>query len=298
MLPKRAALLYLVSSLSTYLATRPELPQNTCSASSPAIAEFRAVAQGDPHRQVTDKVNGTGRGVGHGNGKPDMIRHRYELMYGIFLMPLRNSPKPIRMLEIGLGCYMGYGPGASARLWRRLLPNADIWEAEFDGACVTKYAPVLEKMRTRPLVGSQRESKDLDAWVRAVGNDLDVVIDDGDHRSKANYLAFQALWPAIAPGGLYFIEDLMMNRKDAGPDVLQNGYTMIDVLMSWMDQLTVYRGPRYAPFGHHAQSAPNKEAAARAALFPLPDRAAFVFCQDTACVVGKESKGVLAGASH
>ena len=38
-----------------------------------------------------------------------------------------------KMLEIGLGCDMSYGPGASARMLREFLPDAEIWFAESDG---------------------------------------------------------------------------------------------------------------------------------------------------------------------
>ena len=63
----------------------------------------------------------------------------YEFMYGMFLLPLRALPSPPKVLEIGLGCTMGYGPGASAKTWRAVLPTADIWEAEYDAGCVAKY---------------------------------------------------------------------------------------------------------------------------------------------------------------
>ena len=46
--------------------------------------------------------------------------HTYETMYGLFLAPLQSQPR-VKMLEVGLGCDMTYGPGASASLWRRLL---------------------------------------------------------------------------------------------------------------------------------------------------------------------------------
>ena len=64
--------------------------------------------------------------------------HSYETMYGQFLYPLKFAAHTPRMLEIGLGCNMDYGPGASVQIWRQLLPHAELWEAEYDAACVEK----------------------------------------------------------------------------------------------------------------------------------------------------------------
>ena len=57
-------------------------------------------------------------------------------MYGIFLKPLRAFP--IKLFEIGLGCTMKYGAGASVRLWQSwfLHPEFDLWVAEYDKECV------------------------------------------------------------------------------------------------------------------------------------------------------------------
>ena len=41
--------------------------------------------------------------------------HSYETMYGTFVYPLKFAAHPPRILEIGLGCNMDYGPGASVK---------------------------------------------------------------------------------------------------------------------------------------------------------------------------------------
>ena len=44
------------------------------------------------------------------------------------------------MLEIGLGCDMSYGPGASYHLWKTILSEHDeLWEAEVDERCIEKF---------------------------------------------------------------------------------------------------------------------------------------------------------------
>jgi len=37
---------------------------------------------------------------------------------------------------------------------------------------------------------------------------LDVVVDDASHEMGKTIRSFELLWPAVAPGGLYFVEDL------------------------------------------------------------------------------------------
>ena len=89
---------------------------------SPAINRIIGTAHSRPPF-VTDKVT---------------PNHNYEVMYGMFLMPYEKMPN-VKMLEIGLGCGMGYGPGASAKLWRDLLPTAELWMADANEACVEQH---------------------------------------------------------------------------------------------------------------------------------------------------------------
>ena len=83
------------------------------------------------------------------------------------------------MLEIGLGCNMGYGPGASAKLWRTLLPNAKLWMAEYDGKCVRKHEAKLEADGIRTLEGDQGSPDVVRRWVEESGGHFDVIVDDG-----------------------------------------------------------------------------------------------------------------------
>lgn len=61
-------------------------------------------------KPVTDKI---------GYSKRD--RHCYYNMYGQFLLELAAHIPALKFLEIGLGCNMNYGPGASVNLWKTLL---------------------------------------------------------------------------------------------------------------------------------------------------------------------------------
>ena len=60
--------------------------------------------------------------------------HHYEMMYEKYLRKYVGTN--VSIMEIGLGCGMPYGAGASAYLWREYLgPRADIHFVEFDEKC-------------------------------------------------------------------------------------------------------------------------------------------------------------------
>ena len=208
----------------------------------------------------------------------------YELMYGIFLLPLRALGSRMRLLEIGLGCDMSYGPGASAILKRNLLPEAQMWEAELDGACVAKYKPALSRLRITPLVGDQGNQTTLGRWIEQIGGVLNVVIDDGAHTNAAILASFRALWPRLAPGGLYFFEDLNVGRM-ARWDSTHGDYVISDILQAWQEQLIVFRGWG----GRGASNAATQRSIEIRRKHPLPCGVKFLYCQDAACVLGKET---------
>jgi hypothetical protein len=62
--------------------------------------------------------------------------------------------------------------------------------------------------RTRVFIGSQTDTELLHRVVTAAGGALDVVIDDGGHRMEQHRVSLDYLFPFVAPGGLYAIEDL------------------------------------------------------------------------------------------
>jgi hypothetical protein len=70
-----------------------------------------------------------------------IFEHSYYTMYGMFLVPiqlsLHHTDIKMKMLEIGLGCGMSYGPGASVALWKNFFEGSvELWEAEFNKVCV------------------------------------------------------------------------------------------------------------------------------------------------------------------
>ncbi len=50
-------------------------------------------------------------------------------------------------------------------------------------------------------------------FVQKAGVEFDVIIDDGSHRPDHQQITLAALFPHLKPGGLYFVEDLLVNGQ-------------------------------------------------------------------------------------
>lgn len=191
--------------------------------------------------------------------------HTYEIMYGQYLLPYyRKNPK-MKMLEIGLGCDMSYGPGASVAIFKKLFPAAEIWEGEFNAKCVEKARKngMLDGINT--VTGDQNDVTVLDRWIEQSGGDFDVVIDDGGHTNCQIWTSFLKLWPTVKPGGLYFIEDMQVAKsdhyKDGSSALCAEGTNVPDKLKGFIDTM-IYDTNRRGDIK-------------------------FIFCQSEACVLGK-----------
>jgi hypothetical protein len=218
----------------------------------------------------------------------DKLQHGYEVMYGMFLGPKRKTN--FKFLEIGLGCTMKYGAGASLDLWRAFIPRADIWVAEYNVSCVEmcEREGTFERTGAHPLVGSQGNASDVGRWVFDSGGAFDVIVDDGGHFSSHILTSFSILWNSLLPGGLYFIEDISLTPRPYYDDT-KGKRIMIDVVYSWIDQLVVpdkVLAPELRPVNPACPSCPPNRVRDR-----VPPRMKFAFCQKDACVFGKCDDG-------
>jgi len=182
------------ASTTTTTSSSAESERSTLSSYDSTVAEEYFVQMAKTIEPVTDKVTD----------------HRYHRMYGQFLLPFYKKKPNMKFFEIGLGCDMSYGPGASSQLWKKLFPEAEIWEGEFDAACVEKVlndeSGALDGLNV--VTGDQGNVTVLDKWIQKSGGDFDVVIDDGGHNNCEILTTFHKFWPLLKPGGLYFLEDL------------------------------------------------------------------------------------------
>eukprot|EP00571_Detonula_confervacea_P016113 CAMPEP_0172310726 /NCGR_PEP_ID=MMETSP1058-20130122/12654_1 /TAXON_ID=83371 /ORGANISM="Detonula confervacea, Strain CCMP 353" /LENGTH=435 /DNA_ID=CAMNT_0013023657 /DNA_START=203 /DNA_END=1510 /DNA_ORIENTATION=- len=191
--------------------------------------------------------------------------HRYQIMYGQFLIPYYERKPHMKMLEIGLGCDMNYGPGASVALWRKLFPQTAKWEAEYGANCVEKSKERGDLDGLSVLVGDQGDIPTLDNWVHDSGGaNFDVVIDDGGHQQCQIWTTFLKLWPPLLPGGLYFIEDLQVSRhrkyQGHGNSLCKQGTNVVEMMKEMIDDLV-----------HQRQTDVQ-----------------FIFCQRDACMLRKK----------
>lgn len=144
-------------------------------------------------------------------GADKVTDHEYGHLYDSLLRRFRANPT-VKLLEIGLGCGMSYGPGRSATIWQRYFPQGDIWFAEFERQCADEWL-VQTTLPKKPymLYGDQANPQTLEEWItqtNALQQPFDIIIDDGGHTWRQKTNSFRGLWKALAPGGLYFLEDL------------------------------------------------------------------------------------------
>jgi hypothetical protein len=126
--------------------------------------------------------------------------HWYAQHYQQILSPIRR--KRLTVLEIGIG---GYGEprlgGGSLRMWRTWFPNAII-----HGIDIEDKSPHGER-RIHIHRGSQSDEKFLASVLEQSGTP-DLIIDDGSHLNEHVISTFKFLFPRLADGGFYVVEDI------------------------------------------------------------------------------------------
>ena len=198
--------------------------------------------------------------------------HGYHEMYGLFLLPLiqrkHRVKEKVKFFEIGLGCNFN---ASSVGLWKSLLNSRDeIWMAELSHRCIENYKASGQLDGINVVEGDQGEVGTIKEWAKIIGPNIDVIVDDGSHQNHAISNTFHGLWESLAPGGLYFVEDMVLlnhSYKD------KYGSFFLDYIASWNRQLALWGSFQ----GKESLDEP----------FPLPHRLKWVFCQAEACVFAK-----------
>lgn len=131
------------------------------------------------------------------------VRNKYpyshiytQQIYPKLLDPRRNEP--LKVLEVGI-CY-----GGALQAMRDYLPNATIigYDIEVHQLRIENYD------RIKIFQGSQDDPAKLKE-VSDLYGPFDVVIDDACHLFEPQLVTLNNIWPKVAPGGLYIIEDIM-----------------------------------------------------------------------------------------
>jgi hypothetical protein len=131
-------------------------------------------------------------------------RHFYSRVYDRLLSDRRFSMR--RLMEIGL-CR------GLAEKKQTETPSVTLWQTYFPfleviGVDLTDFS-VLNNERFKSFVCDQSKIDDLKrVSAKLEPGSFDVIIDDGSHASFDEQLTLRELFPLLAPGGWYFIEDL------------------------------------------------------------------------------------------
>lgn len=126
--------------------------------------------------------------------------HDYTPNYYRLFKHLKN--KPIKLLEIGVGGYQDVDRGGeSLEVWRDFFTKATIVGIDIQKKELDLGPRVLIEQ------GSQVDSGFLADLVRDHGP-FDIIIDDGSHRNEHVVQSFELLFPTLAKGGIYVVEDV------------------------------------------------------------------------------------------
>lgn len=126
--------------------------------------------------------------------------HRYTPHYERHLSHLKKER--FTLLEIGIGGYKrDQKGGASLRMWQAYFPKAQIFGLDIEDKSF------VDDERITTFRGSQTDEAVL-AEIVERADDLQVIIDDGSHVNEHIRRTFEILFPRLATGGVYAIEDM------------------------------------------------------------------------------------------
>ena len=133
--------------------------------------------------------------------------HGYTTFYARHLRKRRRSIRSV--LEIGVGGYEdpSFG-GHSLFMWRSYFPKATIYGVDIFHKHLAGAARIVT------LSADQSDVESLQRVLR-ICPQFDFIVDDGSHVTSHIVSSFEVLFPALAPGGLYAIEDLATAYDEA-----------------------------------------------------------------------------------
>ena len=129
--------------------------------------------------------------------------HAYCQYYDMILDPLRF--KQNNLLEIGID------KGDSLRMWKEYMPHSRVHGIDIRGGY--GYLEELGGIYTHIVDQSNKGELIVFASQFEEGY-FNVIVDDGSHESKDMILTFETLFPYLASGGYYIIEDLLCNYDE------------------------------------------------------------------------------------
>jgi hypothetical protein len=123
----------------------------------------------------------------------DYLRH-YEALFADF------RHQPIKVVEIGVA------GGRSLRMWKWFFTQAQLIGVDILPGC---RAHAQDRVKIE--IGSQDDPELLDRL--CADGPPSIVIDDGSHTTKHRIATFESLFPRLAPGGIYVVEDFTLHTS-------------------------------------------------------------------------------------
>lgn len=143
------------------------------------------------HQIATQSECRTDKQDAHHSFRGKSYLHHYDQHFA----PFRQ--RVVNLLEIGVA------KGNSLRLWRDYFPHGNIYGLDID-----PDAKTAEGDRICVFIGNQNDCEFLETVGNRFPNGLDIIIDDGSHLLPYLLTSFRCLWPRVAPGGYYVLEDM------------------------------------------------------------------------------------------
>lgn len=142
----------------------------------------------DRHRTLDEIARDTGT-------DKSSLYHDYTAIYASYFEPMRDAE--IRLVELGF-----YG-GASAQLWSRYFPQAELSFIDVDPGAAAVVLPPRASLAILDQADPAGPSWVLDRSPELI----DIIIDDASHLSSKTIASFHTWWPFLKNGGLYIVED-------------------------------------------------------------------------------------------
>jgi hypothetical protein len=138
------------------------------------------------------------------------IKHPFTPTYYELLKDKRNSIA--KVLEIGVGYremdyWRSYQTGAGLLMWRDFFSNAHIYGVDNDPRAMVKAH------RISTFMCDQTNKESLTNVINIIGTDIDLVIDDGSHKTKDQIFSCLTVMPLVNESTIYIIEDVSEPEK-------------------------------------------------------------------------------------
>lgn len=179
--------------------------------------------------EVEDKGQPSFYEIAIEKGTDKVTLHTYQDTYQRHLPAERG--RRLRLLELGLGCDVGYRAGASYYTWREYYPRAELYFIERDPACADRWRAEIGAGAT-VVEGDSGDAEFLARFLEEHGGSVggstgsgegaggfDVVVAAGGHSMAQQIVSLETLWRTVKPGGVYFCEYLeasYLEKYDGG----------------------------------------------------------------------------------